>query len=635
LSGKWSVTESAELYQIPHWGQPYFAVNDAGNLVCRPRGADGGEIDFKLLVDDLGRRGIEAPLLIRFNDVLDTQVKAIAGCFQRSIDEYGYRGSYRGVLPIKVNQQAHVVEELVRAGADVNLGLEAGSKPELLVAIALLEGEDRLLVCNGYKDREYVETALGAQRLGLHPVLVVDRFAEVDLIIDVARELEIRPHIGVRMKLTARGAGRWQDSSGEASKFGLTAGELVRAIEKLRAAGMLECLELVHFHVGSQITSIRSIKDACGEAARVYSDLRKLGADNLSYLDVGGGLAIDYDGSKTDFHSSRNYSMQEYANDVVWAVQEVCEATGDPQPTIVSESGRALVAHHSVLVFNVLGVNSPGGGGGDPAAPADDEHAIVHTLWEAYNAVSQKGFQEGYNDALTAKEESATLYRHGVIDLSTRARIDELYWATLRRIQRVLPKVSYVPDELDDLDRLLSDTFFCNFSIFQSLPDSWAVNQLFPIVPLHRLDEEPRREAILADLTCDSHGCLGSFIDLRDVKDSLRLHDPGGAPYYLGVFLVGAYQETLGDLHNLFGDTNAVHVSLGDGGYLLEHFVKGDRVGEVLRYVEYDPAELVRRVRRASERAVRSGAFTLEESADFVRAYEAGLGGYTYLEDID
>jgi arginine decarboxylase len=635
MTRKWTVQDSAETYQIPHWGKPYFVVNEKGNLACTPLGDTGGEIDFKELVDDLCRRGIEPPLLIRFNDILAAQVNNISSAFKRTIEEYDYKGTYRGVMPIKVNQQRHVVEELVRHGAAVNLGLEAGSKPELLVAIAMLEGEERFLVCNGYKDREYVETALGAQKLGLRLFIVVDRFAEVDLLIECAKRLDVRPHVGIRIKLSARGAGRWQESSGERSKFGLSASEVMRAVKKLEEAGMLDCLELIHFHIGSQITAIRSVKDAISEAVRVYTDLRHTGATNLLYVDVGGGLAVDYDGSQTNFPASRNYSTQEYARDIVWALKEVCDETDNPHPHIITESGRALVAHHSVLVFNVLGVHEQGVDLPESLKPAADDPDIVHGMWDAYQSVTLKNFQEAYNDAVLLKEESATLFRHGVVDLKARARLEEIFWATLRRIQRILPKASYVPDELDDLDRYLCDTYFCNFSIFQSLPDAWAVKQLFPIVPLHRHDEEPRRQAVLADLTCDSDGSLGQFIDLRDVKDTLPLHAPNGEPYYLGAFLVGAYQETLGDLHNLFGDTNAVHVTLEDDGYRLDHVVEGDRVSDVLGYVEYDRADLVKKVRQATERAVRTGKFTLEQAAAFMRSYEEGLSGYTYLEDID
>lgn len=639
MTQKWTLQDSAELYQVPYWGKPFFGINARGHLTCTPKGPGGGEIDFKELVDDLCRRGIEPPILLRFNEILESQVLHIANAFRSSIATYGYKGGYRGVMPIKVNQQRHVVEELLRYGAPVNLGLEAGSKPELLVAIALLDNDDRLLVCNGYKDREYIETALNAQRLGLRPFLVVDRFAEVSLIIEVAKRMDIRPHIGIRIKLSAKGAGKWSESSGENSKFGLTASEVVQAIDRLEAEGMLDCLELIHFHIGSQITAIRSVKDAVAEAARLYTDIRRLGAVNLMYVDVGGGLAVDYDGSQTNFHSSRNYSTQEYANDIVSAIQDACDETDNPHPTLISESGRALVAHHAVLVFNVLGSHQMGGHDeGAPdlerLKPTEDDHDVLHAMWEALHNVTTRNFQEAYNDAVQLKEESGTLFRHGVIDLRARGRLEDLFWATIRKIQRTLKKLDFVPEDLSGLDKFLRDTYYCNFSVFQSLPDTWAVGQLFPIVPLHRLEEEPTREALLADLTCDSDGCLDQFIDLRDVNDSLRVHALNEQPYYLGAFLVGAYQETLGDLHNLFGDTNAVHVSLAEvGGYQLDHVVEGDRVSEVLSYVEYDRAELVRRVRHSAERAVRAGRFTLEQSAAFMRAYEEGLAGYTYLED--
>jgi arginine decarboxylase len=638
MDRRWTVQDSAELYHIPAWGSPYFGVNAAGNLTVK-HGAPGaeGEIDLMALVQDLDKRGIVAPMLLRFNDILKHRVLDLAGAFHNSIAEYGFKGLYRGVMPIKVNQQRHVVEELVRSGREVHLGLEAGSKAELLVGIALLEGEGELLVCNGYKDREYVETALNAQKLGLTPFLVLDRYAELDLVLDVSKRLGVRPHIGVRARLTSKGAGKWQESSGDRSKFGLSATEMVRAVERLKAEQMLDCLELVHFHIGSQITAIRSVKDAVREAARLYIDLRKMGAANLLYMDVGGGLAVDYDGSKTNFHSSRNYSVQEYANDIVAHIQEGCDAADVPHPTIITEAGRALVAHHAVLVFNVLGVHEMANVRvRDDLKALEDEHDVVHAMWEAYSNVTQKNFQEAYNDVMELKEESATLFSHGVIDLFTRARIEDLFWATCVKIQKVIKGLDYVPEELEGLAKRLSDTFYCNFSVFQSLPDSWAVDQLFPIVPIHRMDEEPQREAIIADLTCDSDGKVDMFIDLRDVKSTLPLHAMNGKPYYLGAFLVGAYQETLGDLHNLFGDTNVVHVSSAEGGgYRLEHVVEGDRVSDVLSYVEYDRAELVRRVRQAAERAVRAGRFTFEQSASFMRSYEEGLSGYTYLEDID
>lgn len=642
IERRWTVQDSAETYHIPSWGSPYFAVNPRGNLTVTPQGKTGpegeGTIDLKDLVDDLLKRGITPPVLLRFNEILDSRVIDLAGCFENAIKEYGYKGSYRGVMPIKVNQQRHVVEEVVRAGKNTHLGLEAGSKAELLVATALLDDDDRLMILNGYKDTEYVETALSAQRLGLNPFLVLDRFAELELIMNVAKREGVRPNIGVRFRLTSKGAGKWQESSGDRSKFGLSASEVVRAVEILRAADMLDCLQLLHFHIGSQITTIRSVKEAVREAVRVYQDLRNMGATSLSHMDVGGGLAVDYDGSKTNFHSSKNYSNQEYASDIVYGIMDLCDQAGMPHPTIITESGRALVAHHAVLVFNVLGINemtSPRVK--DDLKPDADEHKAIHAMWDALQSVNAKTFQESFNDAITLKDEAETLFNAGVVDLRTRARIEDLFWATCERVQRTTEKLDYVPDDLVDLKKNLSDTFYCNFSVFQSMPDSWAVDQLFPICPIHRLDQEPTREAILADLTCDSDGKIDAFIDLRDVKKTLRLHAPDGKPYFLAAFLVGAYQETLGDLHNLFGDTNVVHVSIAEGskGYSLEHVVEGDRVSEVLSYVEYDRADLIRRVRQAAERAVRAGKMTFEQSAAFMRRYEDGLAGYTYLEDIE
>ena len=641
IERRWGVQDSAEHYLINAWGAPYFSVGANGNLVVCPRGktgaTGGGIIDLKALVDDLLKRGINPPVLLRFNEILDSRVLDLAGCFESAIKEYGYKGEYRGVMPIKVNQQRHVVEELVRAGKTTHLGLEAGSKAELLVATALLDDES-ILVCNGYKDTEYIETALAAQRLGLRPFLVLDRFAELEMILQVAKKEGVRPNIGMRFRLSSRGAGKWQESSGDRSKFGLSASEVVRAVEILRAHDMLDCLRLLHFHIGSQITTIRSVKEAVREAVRVYQELRQLGATSLEFMDVGGGLAVDYDGSKTNFHASKNYSNQEYASDIVYGIMDACDQAQMPHPTIISESGRALVAHHAVLVFNVLGVNemtSPRVA--DDLKPTPEEHRTVHAMYDALQSVNQKTFQESFNDAVQLKDESETLFSAGVIDLRTRARIEDLYWATCEKVLKVIEGLDYVPDDLADLKKNISDTFYCNFSVFQSLPDSWAVDQLFPICPIHRLDQEPTREAILADLTCDSDGKVDAFIDLRDVKKTLRLHAPDGRPYFLGAFLVGAYQETLGDLHNLFGDTNVVHVSIDDDSsmYSLEHVVEGDRVSEVLSYVEYDRADLIKRIRQSAERAVRSGRMSFEQSAAFMRRYEEGLAGYTYLEDID
>lgn len=634
MKSSWSIQDSLELYLINRWGQPFFSINEKGHLFCSPKNNFNAQIDIKELVEDLNKRGIKTPLLIRFDDILNHQVNALANCFSNSIKEYSYGATYRTVMPIKVNQQRHVVEHLVTCGKGVNLGLEAGSKPELLVAMALLKKDSGLLICNGYKDESYIETALQAQRLGISTILVLDRFAELPMIINVAKRMGIKPAIGLRAKLAARGKGRWVESSGDRSKFGLSIREIMQTVEMLKEAGMIDSINLIHFHIGSQITTIKSIKNAAQEAAHLYCGLRKIGCHALKHIDVGGGLAVDYDGSQTSFHSSMNYSMQEYANDVVSEMQDICDENNEPHPHLISESGRALVAHHAVLIFDVLGSNELGNIlQGDVPKINDDDHNILHAMNEAYQNVSAKNVQECYNDAVMAKDESAGLFSHGVIDLETRARIDELFWAVCKKILNIIRKLSYVPEDLTNLNKLLSDTYYCNFSVFQSLPDAWAVGHLFPIVPIHRLKEEPTQEAILADLTCDSDGKIDKFIDLRDVKKTLRLHRlQEEEPYYLGAFLVGAYQETLGDLHNLFGDTNAVHVTVGDDGkYRLEHLVVGDTVSEVLSYVEYDRLDLLQKVRKHTELALREGEITFEQAHEIMKGYEEGLSGYTYL----
>ena len=637
MEKKWTIADSRELYFVGHWGSPFFDINAHGNMTVSPKNKEGPNLDIPSLVEDLRRRGLQPPLLIRFNDVLDSRVRYIADAFQTSIETYDYRGSYQSLMPIKVNQQRHVVERIIEQDDEYRLGLEAGSKPEVLIATALLSHhKNELIVCNGYKDREYVDNVLDAQRLGNQPFLVLDRFAELDLVIEAARQAKLMPNIGIRARLTAKGAGRWESSSGDRSKFGLSAREIVNCIEKLKEANMLDALKLLHFHIGSQITAIRSVKVAAREASHLYCNIRKLGATNLSLIDVGGGLAVDYDGSKTNFHSSKNYSVQEYANDVVATLGDICNANDEPHPKILSESGRALVAHHSVLVFNVLGVHAfTNGTETKVSKPSPAEHHLIHDIWEAYDTLNPRNVQEVYHDLLALKEESATLFSHGVIDLDARARTEEIFWATAKRIHSYLQTLEYVPEDLSGLEHLLSDTYYCNFSIFQSLPDAWAVHHLFPIMPIHRLNEEPTKQAILADLTCDSDGKLDRFIDLRgNDQNTLKLHPPGDSPYYLGVFLVGAYQETLGDLHNLFGDTNAVHVNIrDDGSYSLEHVVHGDTVNQVLSYVEYDCHELLQKTWKAAERAVERGELTLEESAELMKRYQNGLEGYTYLED--
>jgi arginine decarboxylase len=625
----WTIKDSTELYNVSGWGRDFFAINEAGNIEVTPAGPGSLKVDLKELADDLRSRGLNLPLLIRFSDILKTRVEQLCGAFQQAIAENEYRGSYRGVYPIKVNQQRHVVEELVEYGRPFNLGIEAGSKPELLVALAVQDNPEALILCNGYKDKAFIETALLAQKLGRRVVITMDRMGELDTILNASRELDLRPVIGVRARLSTKGAGKWVESTGDRSKFGLTTAEIVATVEKLRSLDMLDCLQLLHFHIGSQITNIRAVKDALREASRIYVELHALGA-NMRYLDCGGGLGVDYDGSQTNFHSSVNYTLNEYASDIVIQVAEACNARGVPHPDLVTESGRALVAHHSVLVFNVLATNEILVGQ-IPDSVAHDEHPLIRQLWETYDSVSRKNFQEAYHDALQVKEEAITAFNLGVLDLKARARVEELFWATCERILKVVRELPYVPDELEGLEKQLSDTYYCNFSLFQSMPDTWAVRQLFPVIPIHRLNKQPQRRGVLADLTCDSDGKIDEFIDLRDVKPFLELHTPNGEPYLIGAFLVGAYQEVLGDLHNLFGDTDAVHVKVAGDDYSVEHVVEGDSVAEVLAYMQYSKDDLISRVRRSIDVALRDKRLTMAESGRLMKRYEEGLEGYTYL----
>ena len=633
LLGKsaWTVQDSEELYRIQTWGEPYFGINQAGHITVSPRGDRGGCVDLYSLVSDLKLRGLNTPLLIRFSDILADRIERLNGCFSKAISRYDYANVYRGVYPVKVNQQRHVVEEIVKYGKSFQFGLEAGSKPELLIALALLKTPGALLICNGYKDREYIETALISQRLGQTPIIVLEQFEELEVVIQAAKKLKISPILGVRAKLTSKGIGRWGSSAGDRAKFGLTVTEILEVVERLRQEEMLSCLQLLHFHIGSQISSISVIKDALREAGKIYVELAELGAQ-MGYVDVGGGLGVDYDGSKTTFPSSKNYNTQSYAYDVVAEIKEACTSRNIPVPVLVSESGRAIASHQSVLVFDVLGVNKTHCR--EIAAPEASEHSTIRNLYETYENVNPNNFQEAYHDAIQCKEEADSLFSLGYLKLKERAKIEQLFWGSCNKILSIIRELDYVPDDLEDLEKILASTYYCNFSVFQSIPDHWAIDQLFPIMPIHRLNEKPTERGTIADVTCDSDGKIDEFIDLRDVKPVLELHPLNqGETYYLSIFLNGAYQEILGDLHNLFGDTNAVHIHLTPEGYAIEHVVKGDTMTEVLQYVQFDRDDLLERMRRETERALQEKKITMSEARLLLQNYEHSLNGYTYLTD--
>jgi arginine decarboxylase len=629
---KWKIQDAIETYGVRNWGKGYFGINKAGHVTVHPSKRADLAIDLKELVDQLQARGIQLPILLRFTDILRHRVGEIHDAFKKAISEFDFQGEYCCVYPIKVNQQRQVVEEILDFGKPFHFGLEAGSKPELLAVMALTNGNETPIICNGFKDDEFVRMAMWARKLGKNVIPVVEKFTELELIARCADELGVRPALGVRVKLAARGAGRWRSSAGYRSKFGLTLTEVLEAIDFLKQRDLADCLQLVHFHLGSQITNIRSIKGALTEVARVYAELHKIGA-GVKYIDVGGGLGIDYDGSQTDFESSINYTLQEYANDVVFRIKSVCDEAGAPHPTIISESGRAVVAYHSLLVFDVLGVSNFDRYAVPPEAP---ENAVkqIQDLFGIYHDVKKKNLLESYHDAVEAVDEALNMFNLGALSLEERALVERLFWSACGKMLKLVREMDYVPEELTGLESLLSDTYFCNFSVFQSMPDSWAVKQLFPVMPIHRLNEVPTRRAVLGDITCDSDGKIDQFIDLRDVRNTLQLHPFDGAPYYLGAFLLGAYQEILGDLHNLFGDTNAVHISIDENGeYSIDDVVKGDTVREVLDYVEFSGEQLTNRLRKDAERAVRAGKISASESKLLLSFFEQGLNGYTYLEE--
>ena len=626
---KWTIQDSETLYRINGWGEPYFSINEAGHVTVSPKGDRGGCIDLYELVNDLKQRGLRSPILVRFSDILADRIERLNSTFAKAIARYNYNGVYRGVFPVKVNQQRQLVEEIAKFGKPFQFGLEAGSKPELLIALSTLRTPGSLLICNGYKDAEYIETAILARKLGQDTIIVIEQLEEVEMIIRAATKLGVMPAVGVRAKLSAKGIGHWEDSTGDRAKFGLSMWEILEAVEQLQSAGMLDCLRLLHFHIGSQISNISTIKDALREAGQIYVQLVSMGAP-MGNLDVGGGLGVDYDGSKTNFYASKNYSMQNYAYDIVAAIKDACAAKQVPVPTLTSESGRAIASHQSVLIFDVVGIS----GTPNQAIPPlqEDEHLIVRNLFEALENINENNYQEIYHDAVQFSQEAISLFSFGYLSLKERARVERLFWECCDRILKVTRKLNYVPDDLEDLEKAMALTYYCNFSVFQSAPDSWAIDQLFPIMPIHRLNEEPTCRGTIADLTCDSDGKIDRFIDLRDVKSVLELHPfVPEEPYFLALFLGGAYQEILGDLHNLFGDTDAVHIHATPTGYKVEHVIKGDSMTEVLEYVQYNRDAMLENIRQETERALQDRQITLDEARLFLQKYEHCLNGYTYL----
>ena len=621
---KWRIEDSEELYNITGWGTSYFGINDKGHVVVTPR-RDGVTVDLKELVDELQLRDVASPMLIRFPDILDNRIEKMSSCFKQAAEEYGYKAENFIIYPIKVNQMRPVVEEIISHGKKFNLGLEAGSKPELHAVIAVNTDSDSLIVCNGYKDESYIELALLAQKMGKRIFLVVEKMNELKLIAKMAKQLNVQPNIGIRIKLASSGSGKWEESGGDASKFGLTSSELLEALDFLESKGMKDCLKLIHFHIGSQVTKIRRIKTALREASQFYVQLHSMGF-NVEFVDIGGGLGVDYDGTRSsNSEGSVNYSIQEYVNDSISTLVDVSDKNGIPHPNIITESGRALTAHHSVLIFEVLETATlPEWDDEEEIAP--DAHELVQELYGIWDSLNQNKMLEAWHDAQQIREEALDLFSHGIVDLKTRAQIERLYWSITREINQIAGGLKHAPDEFRGLSKLLADKYFCNFSLFQSLPDSWAIDQIFPIMPIQRLDEKPERSATLQDITCDSDGKIANFISTRNVAHYLPVHTlKKTEPYYVAVFLVGAYQEILGDMHNLFGDTNAVHVSVNEKGYNIEQIIDGETVAEVLDYVQYNPKKLVRTLETWVTKSVKEGK-------EFLSNYRSGLYGYTYLE---
>ena len=628
---KWTIEDSRELYNINGWGTSYFGINDKGDVYVTPC-KDNTEIDLRDVMDELALRDVTPPVLLRFPDILDNRIEKTSSCFQKAAEQYGYKAENFIIYPIKVNQMQPVVEEIISHGRKFNLGLECGSKPELHAVIAVQCQSDSIIVCNGYKDQSYIELALLAQKMGKRIFIVVEKLNELDIIAKAAKKLGVKPNLGIRIKLASSGSGKWQESGGDASKFGLTSSELLQALNMLDEKGLHDSLRVIHFHIGSQITKIRRIQTALREAAQFYVQLHKMGY-NVDFVDCGGGLGVDYDGTRSsNSESSVNYSIQEYVNDCIYTFVDAADKNDISHPNLITESGRSLSAHHSVLVIDVLETASLPEMR-EEFEPADGDHQLVKDLYEIWDNPNTSTMLQDWHYAEQIREDALALSSHGIVDLRTRAEIESMYWSVCREVNNLAKQMKHAPDELKGLDKLLADKYFCNFSLFQSLPDSWAIDQLFPIIPLQRLGERPTRNCTIQDITCDSDGKIANFVTNRNISHCLPVHAlKKNEPYYLGVFLVGAYQEILGDMHNLFGDTNAVHISVKDNHYHIDQIFDGETVEEVLDYVQYNPKKLVRQLEIWVTKSVKAGKISLEEGKEFLSNYRSGLYGYTYLE---
>ena len=628
---KWTIEDSKETYNIKGWGVNFFGVNEKGHVYVSPK-KDNVQVDLKELVDELATAHVSAPMLLRFPDILDTRIQSTAACFEKATKQYDFKGDHYIVFPIKVNQMRPVVEEIISHGAKYNIGLEAGSKPELHAVLAQHMDSDSIVICNGHKDQNYIEMALLAQKMGKRLFLVVEKLPELRIIAETAAKLNVKPFLGIRIKLASSGAGKWQESGGDASKFGLNSSELLTALQLLDEMGLRDCLKLIHFHIGSQITKIRRISTALREAAQYYVQLHNMGFP-IEFVDCGGGLGVDYDGTRSsNSESSVNYSIQEYVNDCVYTFTDAANKNGIPHPTLISEGGRSLTAHHSVLILDVLeSVSVPQMP--EDFQPGENDHQLVHDLTEIWDKLSTRSMLEDWHDAEDIRDEALDLFRHGIIDLKTRAQVESLYWAIGHEVAELAHHQKHLPDDLRNMDKQMADKYFCNFSLFQRMPDSWGIDQLFPIMPIQRLNERPTRSAQLQDITCDSDGKVAAYVNGGQQTSYLPLHAvKPGEHYYIGVFLVGAYQEILGNMHNLFGDTNAVHISVDENGYTIDKTIDGETVADVLEYVQYSPKNLVRRLEIWVAKSVKEGKITSEEGKEFISNYRAGLYGYTYLE---